>query len=235
MRLIASGLVLVLSLVAPGAFALTSSPPPANFTVDVVSIAGSGCGAQYKVAIAPDGRSFSLFPSSQVAAYSGIIPNSDPPAPHPAGDNRSDCVVTVRVNVPVGYTYGIPVISMNGVMSLRPNANPQASISIGFQGFPFPVWPGAWHNLRDDAITDRGPTKFPLGTDTNGFVRWVTNDPGFNILPCGFNRLWPDLVIDTQLQINPDINEAESVAETGSIDHMIDAWTEFYLNWASCP
>jgi hypothetical protein len=247
MRLIARGLVLISSLVAPAAFAQfptpTPSSPPANFTVDVVSIAGSGCAAQYKVEIAPDQSGFSLTPSSLIAAYSGIIPNSDPPAPHPVDDNRRDCVVTLRVNAPAGYTYEIAGIFMIGGMSLRPNANPQASIAYWAQGWlgsfplPFPLSPPrVWHNLRDDAFDENGPTKFPLGTDTNGFVPWITNvTPYFGYLPCGYERLFANLVTDTQLQINPDINEPESVAETGSIDHMVAGWTTFRLGWATCP
>jgi hypothetical protein len=226
-----TGTVLLL-LTASSAFAQTPSGPPDEFTIDIVQVIGSGCGAtaDYSVSISPDKTAFTIGYSAY-AVYSGIDPSTD--KPHKLIDNRKNCLFGVRVNQPDGFTFGIAETDMRGYMSLRPRSNPLAILSFWFQGQAPTLT--ITHALRNNAYDLFGnPVSFPLGTDTQDFVSWQTTDitPVATLVfnPCGAQR---NLEVDTQLQVNRDAGEDESVAGADATDGSIQ--TVFHLAWATCP
>lgn len=218
-------------LTASSAFAQTPSAPPDSFTIDVVQVIGSGCGTpgDYSVSISPDKTAFTVGYASY-AVFSGI--DSTTNKPHKLQDNRKNCLIGVRVNAPGGFTYGIAEADMRGFMSLRPQSNPLAVTSFWFQGLA-PTMPVA-HVLRDSAYDFFGNhVPYPLGTDTEDFVNWETTDiTGIAALvfnPCGAQR---NLEINTQLQVNSDNTESESIAGADATDGSIE--TTFHFAWATC-
>ena len=224
--------VALTSLLASSAFAQTPSPPPDYFTIDVVSVIGSGCGTpdDYDVTISPDRTAFTVG-YADYAVYSGI--DSTTGKPHPLKDHRANCLIGIRVNAPGGFTYGIAETDTRGYMSLRPKANPRAIMSFWFQGLA-PTFPVA-HYLRQNAYSFSGaPLNTPTGVDTGDFVFWQTTDitPVASIVfnPCGAQR---NLEVNTQLQTNQDPTEAESTAGAWSTDGSIN--TVLHLAWATCP
>lgn len=228
----AAGVFALVSIMTASAFAQSPSGPPPEFTIDIVSVIGSGCGNpwDYSVSISPDRTAFTIG-YADYAVYSGIDPTTG--KRHPLKDNRENCLIGVQVNAPGGFTFGIAEADMRGFMSLRPLSNPLAIISFWFQGLS-PTLP-VTHVLRNNALNGFGlPTTVPLGTDTIDFVDWQTTDitPVASIVfnPCGAQR---DLEINTQLQVNSDASEAESVAGADSTDGSVT--TLFHLAWATCP
>jgi hypothetical protein len=224
-----SGIALVL-LTASSAFAQTPSGPPDHFTIDVVQVIGSGCGtaADYAVSVSPDKTAFTVG-YANYAVYSGIDPATN--KPHTLRENRKNCLIGIRVNAPGGFTYGIAEADMRGYMSLRAQANPLAIISFWFQGLA-PTLP-IQHALRDTLVDIFGNPVFPLGTDTVDFVNWQTTDitPVASLVynPCGAQR---NLQVNTQLQVNSDPTEAESLAGADATDGSIQ--TTFHFAWATC-
>jgi hypothetical protein len=225
------GTALVL-FAASSAFAQTASNPPDEFTIDVVQVIGSGCGtpADYMVSISPDKTAFTVG-YANYAIYSGTDPATG--KTHKLQDNRKNCLIGIRVNAPGGFTYGIAEADMRGYMSLRPKSNPMSIISFWFQGLA-PTVPVS-HVLRYSAFDMWGnPINYPLGTDTIDFVSWQTTDvtPVASLVynPCGAQR---NLEVNTQLQVNADAGEDESVAGADATDGSIT--TEFHFAWATCP
>jgi len=220
---------------ASSAYAATPTAPPDKFTVDIVQVIGSGCGtpADYSVSISPDRTAFTVG-YANYAVYNGkYVDAHGNTRVHALADNRKNCQVITKVNAPTGLTYGIAEVDMRGYMSLRPSANPVAKIQLWFQGMsPTAVMA---HTLRDEAIDFFGmPTVYPLGTDTDDFVNWQTTDTTpigaivFN--PCGATR---NLVANTQLQLNSNPTEDESVAGADALDGSIQ--TVYHFAWATCP
>jgi hypothetical protein len=225
------GAALVL-LATSSAFAQSPSGPPDHFTIDIVQVIGSGCGSptDYAVSISADKTAFTVG-YANYAVYSGIDPATN--RTHKLQDNRKNCLIGVRVNVPGGFTFGIAEADMRGYMSLRPRSNPVAITSFWFQGLA-PTMPIS-HVLRNNAFDMFGnPVSFPLGTDTVDFVSWQTTDitPIASLIynPCGAQR---NLNVNTQLQVNPDANAPESVAGADATDGSIQ--TTFHFAWATCP
>jgi Domain of unknown function (DUF4360) len=217
------------------AFAVTPSAPPTQFTIDIVSVIGSGCGtaADYSVSISPDKTAFTIG-YANYAVFSGkYVDDNGIARVHSLADNRKNCQIIVRVNAPSGFTYGIAETDMRGYMSLRRHANPVAKTQFWFQGMsPTAV---VTHVLRDSAIDFFGnPTSYPLGTDTVDFVNWQTTDvtPLIAVVynPCGATR---NLVANTQLQTNSDPTGQESIAGADATDGSIQ--TVFHFAWATCP
>jgi hypothetical protein len=232
LSIIVSG-TLVGLLAVSSAFAQTVSPPPNEFTVDIVNVIGSGCGtaSDYTISISPDRTAFTIA-YANYAVYSGINPATG--KPHSLAENRKNCLIVARVNAPAGFTYGIAEADMRGYMSLRPQANPELKLQLWFSGLP--KTPMLTHYLRDFALDDLGnpaPTAFPLGSDTGDFVSWQTTDTT-NIaalaLACGVKD---NLVVNTIISTNSDAAEQESAAGADATDGSIT--TLFHFSWFTCP
>jgi Domain of unknown function (DUF4360) len=232
---IASGIAFAL-LSASAALAQTPSGPPDHFTIEIVSVTGSGCGspADYDINISSDLESFTIGYNNN--AYS-VATGRDPSTgkAHPIKDTRKNCLLGIRIDAPNGFTYGIAEADTRGFMSLRPYASPIALISFWFQGLA-PTYPVA-HYLRQSAVDLFGnPLSFAPGDDTGVFaVNWQTTDitPVASIVfnPCGEQR---NLEVNTQLLINTqDVSHAESVAGVDATDGSI--FTVFHTAWATCP
>lgn len=104
-----------LSLVAPPvATDHVSDVPPGAVTISVASINGTGCPyGSTTIAMSEDKRSFSV-------SYSEYTALAGPGVPLATG--RKNCQINMRVNVPGGYTYGIPSVDYAGYADVKRDA-----------------------------------------------------------------------------------------------------------------
>lgn len=106
----------VLSLVtSPVAADHMSDVPPGAVTISVDSINGTGCPyGSVAIAMKDDKGSFSV-------SYSEYTALAGPGVPPAAG--RKSCQINMRVNVPDGYTYGIPSVDYTGYADVKRGAH----------------------------------------------------------------------------------------------------------------
>jgi hypothetical protein len=170
--------------------AVVSEPPPAGeFTVDLVTVNGSGCPVgTVAVAVAPDNQAFRL-------AYSTYLVVRDPG--ETATVTRRNCQLALLLNYPVGYTYAVNRVVYQGY----------AQIAAGATGIVRAVHhPAGISGTLPSTLDLRGP-----------FDDWWTLDdvPETGVLawaPCGERR---HHLLTNELRILEDTQGAE---ETSYLD-----------------
>src|SRR5689334_558037 len=98
----------VLSVAASAQANPTPSGPPDHYTIEIVSVTGSGCGspADYDINISKDRESFTIgFNNDAYSVATGKDPNTG--KAHVVKDTRKNCLLGIRIDAPSGYTYGI--------------------------------------------------------------------------------------------------------------------------------
>jgi hypothetical protein len=181
-------LVLAFSLGSPPA-ASADDVPLGRVTIDIVSVNGSGCPAgTTEIEVADDNSVFAVIHRSFVAKV-GV--GAD------ATDFRKNCQLSLDVNVPAGFTFGIIRAEYRGFANLQAGAQALQRASYYFQGNP--------------ATTIRShPFHGPLRD------QWQTTDisdpPIF--APCDQHRLFN---INTELRVSAGTSDPKNTTSSISI------------------
>lgn len=152
-----SAIALLATLVAPQG----DPPPSGRVTIDIVTVAGTGCRAgTATVSVAPDNSRFTLDHGEVIGWVGG--------AAKPA-DARKSCQAQLRITPPAGYTYALAPTTYRGWVHLEQGATATVRFRHFFQG-----------ELPHDS------TYLFTGPDDD---YWERVDPAGPGLPCGQARL----------------------------------------------
>jgi hypothetical protein len=200
-------------------------------TVQLVTVAGSGCKKDdFAVAVDDTKTAFTVsYNNYQATAGQGAG----------AFNWRVNCVLTVKVVVPNGITFGIAGIDMRGYTHLEANAAGWAQVGAHFQGFSGNLFVN--HSVRSSLRGDDDLPLPPVPTTQVADSNWQTSDstPWGSIVwnLCSDNR---DLVVNTQLKITqPDgihlvpSTDPSSLLTEDTTDGNIK--TLFHLAFQPCP
>jgi hypothetical protein len=184
--------------------------PPGGFTIQLVTVNGSGCPAgTAAVAVSPDATAFTVTYSNYLAQVGvGATPT----------DFRKNCQLAVLVHAPQGFTYAIAEADYRGFASLASGATGVERANYYFQGQPQTT--SASHSFAG-----------PLGddwqaTDTTGVAALVW-------APCGATR---DLNINTQLVVRSGTSNPATTTSFMTMDSTDGSLTTIYhLSWETCP
>jgi hypothetical protein len=182
--------------------------PPDKVFIEVVKVNGSGCRGGTAVAdIAPDRTAFTVTYSEYlVQVGTGSKPK----------DAQRDCQLTVRLDIPPGFSYAIARADYRGFARLEPGATGLQRARYRFQ------------TQRPTPYVDH-PFRGPL--DDN-WQRTDTTDSGdLSWGPCGKSR---KLDIETELRVNAGTSAPDqtSVLAMDSTDGSID--TTYRFAWRHC-
>ncbi|MGW7097897.1 DUF4360 domain-containing protein [Streptomyces sp. NPDC054838] len=197
-----------LATLAPGAGAAVPTPPE-KVTVDVASVNGSGCRpGSASVAVAPDNSAFTVTYSEYLAQVGGGVP---------ATEGRKNCLLSLLVHVPQGYTYAVSKVDYRGYGELQPGAVGTQKASYYFQGMSQTAY--RTHTFRG-AMADNWQT-----TDTTGIESLV-------FAPCGAQR---NFNINTELRAEVGTSDSTktSYITVDSTDGSIS--TKYHFAWKQCP
>ena len=199
--------LLISAIIPTGTAEFTS--PPSGITVDVVTVNGSGCPAgTASVAPSTDGRSFRV-------SFSDFLAQSGPGAK--PTDFRKNCQLSLRVNYPQGFTYGIAQADYRGFAHLVAGAKGTEKASYYFSGSPST---GATHPFS-------GPlSDYWQATDKTEVASIV-------YAPCGEQRIFN---VNTELRVSAgtsDISKTTSFMAMDSTDGSVK--TTFHFAWKRCP
>ncbi|MFD8949243.1 DUF4360 domain-containing protein [Streptomyces xanthophaeus] len=205
-----SATVLLFTAFAPPAGAAAPAPAPTGqITVDVATVNGSGCRpGSAAVAVAPDNTAFTVTYSEYIAQAGGTAPPID---------GRKNCLLSLVVNVPQGYTYAVSKVDYRGFGSLQPGAVGTQKASYYFQGM---------------SQTAYRTHKFQGALDDN----WqATDETGIEALvfaPCGEKR---NFNINTELRAETGTSDATktSFMALDSTDGSFNS--KYHFSWKECP
>ncbi|MET9604265.1 DUF4360 domain-containing protein [Streptomyces sp. NPDC006512] len=208
-----TGTLLSLGL-APSAGAATSIPsapgaPSDRVTVDVATVNGSGCRpGSAAVAVAPDNSAFTVTYSEYVASAGG---NSK------ATDGRKNCLLSLNVHVPQGYTYAVAQVDYRGFGNLARGAVGTQKASYYFQG------------MRQ---TDYRTHKYVGALNNNWQATDTTGIEALVFAPCGELR---NFNINTELRAEVGSSDPSSTSYMAldSTDGSINS--VYHFTWKKCP
>jgi hypothetical protein len=182
-------------------------PPPGAVTIDVVTVNGSGCLlGTVSTAVTPDNAAFHAIYSDYVAQVGvGARPT----------DFRKNCRLTLRVNVPEGFTYGIARVDHRGFVQLESGATGTERANYHFQGTAPPEFRShTWHG--------------PVSDD------WLATDEDLQIVhrPCGEST---NLNINTELRVSAGTSDPKTTTSFMAMDST-DAYvaTVYHFAWKRC-
>ena len=208
---IIGGFAASLLLPAGAASAAPDIPPPsAKVTVEVVTVNGSGCPAgTAAVAVAGDNTAFTV-------TYSDYLAQTGVGAA--LTDFRKNCQLSLRVNVPAGFTYAIAKADYRGFAHLESGATALERANYYFQG---------------DSSTSyiSHPFTGPLSDDWQ--TTDVTDAASLVFAPCGEQR---NLNVNTELRVNAgtsDPTKTNSFITMDSTDGSVR--TTYQFTWMQCP
>jgi hypothetical protein len=156
---------LVLSLLSgtPAPSAAADPPPPGQITIDKLKANGSGCRPQtIATAISPDKQAFTITYSEYLASVGPGIKSKEA---------HKDCGITIRLNVPAGYTYAIAHADYRGFAVLQPGVTGSHSAAYSFQASghtpTVTTWSrtGPWDNDLQLSDTPAAPLYGPCGKE----------------------------------------------------------------------
>ncbi|MCS7481049.1 DUF4360 domain-containing protein [Umezawaea endophytica] len=203
----AAAVMALSTVVAPAEAA--DSPPDDRITVTVVTVNGSGCPAgTAAVAAAADNTAFTVTYSDFLAQIGvGASPT----------DFRKNCQLSLRVNYPQGFTYGIAQADYRGFAHLVAGAKGTEKANYYFSGSPST---GATHPFS-------GPlSDYWQATDKTEVAQIV-------YAPCGEQRIFN---VNTELRVSAgtsDISKTTSFMAMDSTDGSVK--TTFHFSWKRCP
>ncbi|GGM96169.1 hypothetical protein GCM10011609_37280 [Lentzea pudingi] len=195
-------------------FTLSSAPahaatiPSERVTIDVVTVNGSGCKqGTAEVIVSPDNTSFWVIYSDYLAqAGKGAA----------ATDFRKNCQLTLQVNVPQGFSYGIAEATYGGYGYLRPGATGYQSVNYYFAGqSATTTWKHTFTGPFDDnwSITHR--TEFSE-------IVWA---------PCGEKK---NLNVNSALRVDKGTSDANTNSFM-TMDHQRgEVRTLHHFSWKRC-
>lgn len=205
--MIAASLIasLVGSPVSAPAAATLSAPPSDRVVIDVVTVNGSGCPAgTASVTTASDNTAFRVTYSDYLAEVGG---GADPT------DVRKNCQLSLRVQVPQGFTFAIAQADYRGSAYLAAGASGLEQAGYYFQGSPQTTFVS--HSFSG-----------PFSDD------WQTTDVAALVFaPCGLQR---------NLNINSELRVAAGTSSPGTTSFMRmnssdgSVRTIYHLSWKQC-
>jgi hypothetical protein len=199
-------LLLMAPLLSSPAFAARGKPskPTDRVVIDTVKVQGSGCKKTATVAMSADNSAFTV-------TYSAYDVQVGPDAGK-RGDAK-DCRLTLKMDVPKGYTYAIEGVIHRGYAHLEKGATVKYVAGYHFNG-------------GGDTYESTKPLAGPL--DDNWQVTDIRTS-GFE--PCGKKR---HFIIDTQLTIDgtKSAKTDSSYATLDSADGSLH--TDYKLAWKAC-
>ncbi|MFE6906464.1 DUF4360 domain-containing protein [Streptomyces erythrochromogenes] len=186
----------------------TASAPLDRVTVDVATVNGSGCRpGSATVAVSPDNSAFTVTYSEYLAQAGGGAP---------AVEGRKNCLLSLVVHVPQGYTYAIAKVDYRGFGSLQPGAIGTQKASYYFQGMSQTAY--RTHRF-DGALDDNWQA-----TDTTGIEALAWS-------PCGEQR---NFNINTELRAEVGTSDPSktSFMALDSTDGSINS--VYHFSWKQC-
>ncbi|MFJ6795137.1 DUF4360 domain-containing protein [Streptomyces sp. NPDC091268] len=203
-----TGTLLSLGL-APSAGAATPSAPVDQVTVDVATVNGSGCRpGSATVAVSPDNTAFTVTYSEYLAQAGGGVA---------AAEARKNCLLSLVVHVPQGYTYAVAQVDYRGFGSLQEGAVGTQKASYYFQGM---------------AQTAYRTHKFNGALDDNWQATDTTGIEALVFAPCGAQR---NFNINTELRAEVGTSDPSktSFMALDSTDGSINS--VYHFSWKKCP
>ncbi|MFD8889806.1 DUF4360 domain-containing protein [Streptomyces sp. NPDC059566] len=210
----AAAVTATLLALTPAAGASSSAPsapsaPEDQVSVDVATVNGSGCRpGSAAVAVSPDNSAFTITYSEYVAQVGGGAP---------AVEGRKNCLLSLDVHVPQGYTYAVAKVDYRGFGNLQPGAVGTQKASYYFQGM---------------SQTASRTHKFNGALDDNWQATDTTGIEALVFAPCGEQR---NFNINTELRAelgssDPSLTSYMALDSTdGSINSV------YHFTWKQCP
>jgi hypothetical protein len=202
---------LAASLMVPMAAtdATTSAPPKDKITIGLNTVNGSGCpNGTTAVAMNADNTAFTVTYSDYLA-QTGVGSS--------ATDFRKNCQLSLRINVPQGFTYAIAKADYRGFALLEKGANAMQRANYYFMGESATTY--ATHSFKGPFVDD-----------------WMTSDQtdyaDLAYAPCGEQR---NLNINTELRVyggSSDTTKTTSFITMDSTD--ASASTTYHFSWKQC-
>ncbi|MEU6866207.1 DUF4360 domain-containing protein [Streptomyces sp. NPDC046876] len=199
----------LLALSPSAGAAAPTAPPTGKVTVDVATVNGSGCRpGTAAVAVSPDNSAFTV-------TYSDYLAQAGPGIPVTEG--RKNCLLSLVVNVPQGFTYAVSKVDYRGYGSLADGAIGTQKASYYFQGMSQTA--SRSHQFHG-ALQDNWQV-----TDTTGIQALV-------FAPCGEKR---NFNINTELRAEAGTSDSAetSYMAVDSTDGSIN--TVYHFQWKECP
>jgi hypothetical protein len=200
----------VVSLLSPWtAPSAATSPPSDDITIAVVAINGSGCPAgTATVAVASDNTAFTV-------TYQDFLARIGPGAA--PTDLRKNCQLSIRVNVPQGFTYAVAQARYEGNANLAAGSTGLERASVYFQGRS--------HTTFFDHTLE-GPFNGDWQTvDTANVATLV-------YAPCGAQV---NLNVNTELRVNAGTSNPATTPSYLEMNSSRDSvQTVYQLSWAHC-
>lgn len=203
----AAAVTAALVTLTPSAGASPSAPPE-QVAVDVATVNGSGCRpGSAAVAVAPDNSAFTVTYSEYVAQAGGGAP---------AVEGRKNCLLSLVVHVPQGYTYAVARVDYRGFGSLQPGAIGTQKASYYFQGM---------------SQTAQRTHKFNGALDDNWQATDTTGIEALVFAPCGEQR---NFNINTELRAEVGTSDPSrtSFMALDSTDGSINS--VYHFSWKQC-
>jgi hypothetical protein len=196
-------------LFAPTAIDVPTSPPGGKITVTVATVNGSGCPAgTAAVAASPDNTAFTVTYSDYLAQVGvGAKPT----------DFRKNCQLSLRIQVPQGFTYAIAQADYRGFASLERGS--RASQRAGYYFMGQSATTTVTHNVAgpfsdDWQATDR--------TDVASLV----------YAPCGEER---NLNVNTELRVYAGTSNPRTTTSFMTMDSTDGSVSTLYhFAWKTC-
>ncbi|MFF1412931.1 DUF4360 domain-containing protein [Streptomyces sp. NPDC058289] len=209
--LVTGGLLALLPASAAGAAGSPAAPaaPEDRVSVDVATVNGSGCRpGSATVAVAEDNSAFTVTYSEYLAMAGG---NSAPT------DGRKNCLLSLLVHVPQGYTYAVAQVDYRGFGSLQQGAIGTQKASYYFQGMK---------------QTDYRTHKFQGKLDDNWQATDTTGIEALVFAPCGELR---NFNINTELRAEVGTSDPSTTSYMAldSTDGSINS--VYHFAWKKCP
>ena len=189
--------------IAP-ASASAATPGQPHFTVQLLSVNGSGCPLGSTAVSAPTDTTFTVTYSNYTASAGGGAGSSD---------FRKNCQLNVLVGVPAGLTYGIASEQYRGFANLDTGARGTLQTSYYFSGIP-----GTY------------PEYHPLYGPTSNNYEFDDSEPVVTWAPCHFTGT---MNVNTSLQVfrGPDTSFFNELTMDSSD---IGIATIFHLSFKQC-
>ncbi|GBG71767.1 hypothetical protein CBR_g9175 [Chara braunii] len=122
----AVAVVLLLSILQLAVHGYAISPPPGSVTVGDVSAAGDGCPeGTYTAVVSDDAHALTVMFSDFTAVTDKAL-----------GDRRKQCVVSLQLNYPQGFTFTLVDIILRGYANLDEGVKGVLQTSYYFSGQP---------------------------------------------------------------------------------------------------
>ncbi|MFD7257700.1 DUF4360 domain-containing protein [Streptomyces sp. NPDC059874] len=185
------------------------SAPTDQVRVDVATVNGSGCRpGSATVAVAPDNSAFTVTYSEYLAQAGGGVS---------AVEGRKNCLLSLVVHVPQGFTYAVAQVDYRGFGSLQSGAIGTQKASYYFQGM---------------SQTAQRTHKFTGALDDNWQATDTTSVEALVFAPCGEKR---NFNINTELRAEVGTSDPSKVSfmALDSTDGSINS--VYHFSWKQCP